>query len=67
MLSVGHDSLRDEIFIYAGRLKRLGVPIVHNHYENTFHGSLTFLHGAFSLDIAYQMMGDLVKYVKANL
>jgi len=67
ILSVGHDRLRDEAFIYGGRLKHAGVPVVHNHYEHTFHGSLNFLYGPFALDIAQEMVGDIVKYVKENL
>ena len=67
VLSVGHDRLRDEAFIYAARVKRAGVSVVHNHYEKTFHGSLGFLYGPFGLDIAHQMIGDIVKYVQANL
>ena len=67
ILSVGHDSLRDEAFIYEARLKRTGVSVVHNHYEHTFHGSLNFLHGPFAFDIAHQMINDMVKYIQANL
>jgi arylacetamide deacetylase-like 2 len=67
ILSVGHDSLRDEAFIYGARLKHTGVSVVHNHYEHTFHGSLNFLHGPFGFDIANQMIDDMVKYIKANL
>ena len=67
ILSVGHDRLRDESFIYAARVKRSGVQVVHNHYEDTFHASINFLHGTFALDIASKMMNDMAKYVKANL
>jgi acetyl esterase/lipase len=67
VLSVGHDRLRDEAFIYEGRLKRAGVAVVHNHYEHTFHGAANFLHGPFALDIANEMVGDIVKYIKENL
>jgi acetyl esterase/lipase len=67
ILSVGHDHLRDEAFIYGGRLERAGVSVVHNHYEDTFHGSLNFLHGPFAFDIANQMMDDMAEYIKANL
>ncbi|CAF1358862.1 unnamed protein product, partial [Didymodactylos carnosus] len=34
ILSVGHDKLRDEAFIYAKRLEQLGVEVVHDHHEN---------------------------------
>jgi acetyl esterase/lipase len=67
ILSVGHDRLRDEAFIYAGRLNRAGVSVVHNHYEHTFHGSINFLDGPLGLDIANTMMTDMVKYIKENL
>lgn len=67
ILSVGRDQLRDESFIYEGRLKRAGVSVVHNHYSNTFHGSLGFLYGPFGLDIAHEMIADIVKYVNENL
>jgi len=67
ILSVDRDRLRDEAFIYEGRLKRVGVSVTHNHYEHIFHGSLGLLHGSKSLDIARQMMTDIVTYVKKNL
>ncbi|CAF3721686.1 unnamed protein product, partial [Adineta steineri] len=67
ILTVDHDRLRDEGFIYAERLKASGVKIVHHHFEHTFHGSLTFLEGIFELDIAHVMLDDIVKYVKDNL
>lgn len=67
LLTVGHDSLRDEAFMYEGRLKRVGVSVAHDHYENIFHAALNFLYGPFALDIAREMMGGVVKYVKANL
>ena len=67
ILTVDHDRLRDESFIYAARLKASGVNVVHHHFENTFHGSLTFLEGLFELDIAHKMLNDIVKYLKDNL
>ena len=67
ILTVGHDRLRDEGFIYYGRLKRVGVPVVHHHYKNTFHGSITLLYGVVRLDIARQMVDHIVQYIKTNL
>ncbi|CAF2979044.1 unnamed protein product [Rotaria socialis] len=67
ILTVDHDRLRDESFIYAARLKTNGVDVVHRHYENTFHGSLTFLDGLFELDIAHRMLNDIVEYLKEKL
>jgi acetyl esterase/lipase len=67
ILSVDHDRLRDDAFIYEGRLKRVGVPVIHNHYEHTFHGSLGFTDGPITLDVSRQMISDLVDYIKKNL
>lgn len=67
VLTVDHDRLRDEGFIYAGRLKGNGVNVVHHHFENTFHGSLTFLEGRLKLDIAHEMLDDIVQYLKEYL
>lgn len=68
LISVDHDRFRDEIFIYEGRLRRVGVKVIHNHYPHIFHGCLGFLkHGPVSLDIATKMMTDLVQYIKENL
>jgi acetyl esterase/lipase len=67
ILTVDHDRLRDEGFIYAGRLKANGVNVVHHHFENTFHGALAFLEGLFELDIAHVMLDDIAKYLKHNL
>ena len=67
LLSVDHDRLRDQAFIYEGRLKRVGVSVVHKHYEHIFHGSLGLFHGPMTLDIAHQMITDLIEYIKENL
>ncbi|CAF1099753.1 unnamed protein product [Rotaria sordida] len=67
ILTVDHDRLRDEGFIYAARLKASGVNVIHHHFDNTFHGSLTFLEGLFQLDIAHEMLADIVQYLKENL
>lgn len=67
VLTVGHDRLRDEGLIYYGRLKRLDVPVVHHHYKNTFHGSITLLYGALGLEIAREMVDHIVEYIKTNL
>ena len=67
ILSVGHDRLRDESFIYEGRLRKNGVAVVHNHYANAFHAILGFLYGPFGLDIAHVMLNDVAKYIKETL
>ncbi|CAF0724413.1 unnamed protein product [Adineta ricciae] len=67
IITVGHDRLRDEGFIYARRVKRTGVDVTHKHYENTFHGSITFLYGSLGLNIAREMVDDIVQHMKRIL
>ena len=38
LITTEMDILRDDGFIYAGRLKKLGLSIQHEHYQNLFHG-----------------------------
>lgn len=63
ILSVSHDRLRDDAYIYEGRLQRVGVPVIHNHYEHTFHGSLGFVEKPLKLDVSSKMMADLVEFI----
>ena len=67
LLSVGHDTLRDENFIFAHRLKANGVKLTHEHVDGTFHGSLTFLDGLFRLNIAHQMLRNISNYLLDQL
>ena len=38
LITTEMDILRDDGYIYAGRLKKLGLEIQHVHYHNLFHG-----------------------------
>ena len=67
VLTVGHDRLRDEGFIYVNRLLWCGVPVVHHHYKDAFHASITNLYGLTKLDIAHQMVANIVDYLRYNL
>ena len=67
ILTVEHDILRDEGFIYAARLKASGVSVVHHHFPNAFHGALTYLDEVSNLDIASEMLTDVVQYLRENL
>ena len=64
VLTVGHDRLRDEGLIYVERLRRCRVPVVHNHYKDTFHASITSLYGMTKLDIAQKMVADITTFLR---
>jgi arylacetamide deacetylase-like 2 len=67
VLTVGHDRLLDEGLIYVGRLRRCRVPVVHNHYKDTFHASITSLSGMTKLDIAQKMVHDIVMFLRQQI
>ena len=64
MLTVGHDRLRDEGLIYVERLRKCDVPVVHHHYKDTFHASITSLYGMTKLDIAQKMVADITEFLR---
>ena len=67
LLTVEHDTLRDEALIYGARLKASGVQLVHHHFKHGFHAAMTFLNGPLALDIAHEMLNDVIKYLKGHL
>ena len=67
VLTVGHDRLRDEGFIYVNRLRSCGVRVVHSHFKDIFHASITSLYGMTKLDIAHEMVRDIANFLTHNL
>lgn len=67
LLTTGIDILRDDGFIYAQRLKSLGLSIEHRHYENLFHGVFGLLHGLIEFDVAHDLVKQVVDHVKQTV
>jgi len=44
IISTGIDPLRDDSFAYANQLQNAGVPVVHLHFSDQFHGFLPMWH-----------------------
>jgi acetyl esterase/lipase len=65
LLTTEIDILRDDGFIYAHRLKRLGLNIEHAHYKNLFHGVFGMLHGAIEFDVAHKLLLKVVEHVNS--
>ena len=61
------DSLKDEGLIYAERLKMAGVKVDTAYYEDSFHGSVSFIGSTTGLNRSKQMNSDLIDYLKNNL
>lgn len=64
LLTVGFDILRDDGFIYAGRLKKLGKKIDHMHFESMFHGIFGLLHGPLEFSRARILVKNMAEHVK---
>lgn len=61
------DILRDDGFIYAERLRRLGLNIQHKHYESVFHGILSLLFGPLEFSESHKLLTDISKAIKSSL
>lgn len=58
------DPLKDQILIYAERLRRNGVQVDIDFYENCFHGVSQLLN---SYKIANKMLDGVIKFIKNNI
>ncbi|XP_075426581.1 arylacetamide deacetylase-like isoform X2 [Ascaphus truei] len=67
VLTCMYDVLRDDGFMYASRLKKAGVQVVHAHYDNTFHGILLMNAWPFDLSIAHQISNKYMHWLDENL
>jgi len=59
------DILRDDGFIYAARLRKLGLNVEHKHYENLFHGILSLIFGPLEFYEAHKVMADITNAIKS--
>lgn len=58
------DILRDDGFIYAERLRRVGKNIHHKHYDDMFHGVLNLINGPLTMKQAHSLMEDITSVVR---
>jgi acetyl esterase/lipase len=63
LLTTEIDILRDDGFIYAQRLRKLGLQIEHSHYKNLFHGVFGLLHGPIEFEIAHKLLKTVVHHI----
>lgn len=67
VLTVEHDVLRDDGFLYANRLRQYGVPVIHTHYEDTFHAVFNAVIPPLDNEAGISMINDIATYVKRQL
>ncbi len=58
------DILRDDGFIYAERMRRVGRQIEHVHYENMFHGVLNLMYGPLEFAQSRELLSDIAAVIK---
>ncbi|XP_067898773.1 arylacetamide deacetylase-like [Heterodontus francisci] len=62
-----YDVLRDDGAMYATRLKKAGVKVTHEHYEDSFHGALMFITWPTDFAIGQKMMSHYIDWLRKNL
>ncbi|NXH71248.1 AAAD deacetylase, partial [Hydrobates tethys] len=67
VLTCGHDVLRDDGVMYAGRLRAVGVPVTHDHAKDTFHGVMMFVSSPASLAVGHRLLNRYIGWLDENL
>nr|AAI70455.1 Hypothetical protein LOC100126645 [Xenopus laevis]AAI70457.1 Hypothetical protein LOC100126645 [Xenopus laevis] len=67
LITCMYDVLRDDGFMYAARLRKVGVQVEHAHYSNAFHGVLFFNTWPFELKVAHDMHNSYIQWLNDRL
>ncbi|XP_016390724.1 neutral cholesterol ester hydrolase 1-like, partial [Sinocyclocheilus rhinocerous] len=67
IMTCEHDVLRDDGLMYATRLEEAGVDVTVDHYEDGFHGCLSFAFGPFRFSVGRRSLGNYIHWLKENL
>lgn len=67
ILTCMYDVLRDDGFMYAARLKQAGVQVMHDHYDNAFHGMLAFITWPTDQSLGMRMVNNYINWLNDNL
>ncbi|KAK9953189.1 hypothetical protein ABG768_017206 [Culter alburnus] len=67
IMTCEHDVLRDDGLMYATRLEEAGVHVTVDHYEDGFHGCLSFAFGPLQFSVGTRSLGNYIRWLKENL
>uniref|UniRef100_A0A672QIC2 Neutral cholesterol ester hydrolase 1 n=1 Tax=Sinocyclocheilus grahami TaxID=75366 RepID=A0A672QIC2_SINGR len=67
IMTCEHDVLRDDGLMYATRLEEVGVDVTVDHYEDGFHGCLSFAFGPFRFSVGFRSFRNYTRWLKENL
>ncbi|XP_056306930.1 neutral cholesterol ester hydrolase 1 [Danio aesculapii] len=67
IMTCEHDVLRDDGLMYATRLQQAGVHVTLDHYEDGFHGCLSFAFGPFRFSVGFKSFRNYIRWMVENL
>ncbi|XP_016129758.1 neutral cholesterol ester hydrolase 1 isoform X1 [Sinocyclocheilus grahami] len=67
IMTCEHDVLRDDGLMYATRLEEAGVDVTVDHFEDGFHGCLSFAFGPFRFSVGFRSFRSYTRWLKENL
>ncbi|NXU33099.1 AAAD deacetylase, partial [Thalassarche chlororhynchos] len=67
ILTCRHDVLRDDGVMYAGRLRAVGVPVMHDHAKDAFHGAMMFVSSPAELAVGHRLLNGYIGWLNENL
>jgi hypothetical protein len=64
VLTVGHDIVTDDSYIYVERLRNLGFTrLKHEHFDHLFHGIFGLLNGPLEFDDSHVLMKSVTNHI----
>uniref|UniRef100_A0A3Q2XPQ9 Neutral cholesterol ester hydrolase 1 n=1 Tax=Hippocampus comes TaxID=109280 RepID=A0A3Q2XPQ9_HIPCM len=67
VLTCEFDVLRDDGLMYAERLRRAGVRVTSDHYEDGFHGCISFAHLPVMSAVGRRAVDNYIRWLDHNL
>ncbi|XP_072547299.1 neutral cholesterol ester hydrolase 1a isoform X2 [Salminus brasiliensis] len=62
-----HDVLRDDGLMYVHRLEQAGVSVTHRHYEDGFHGCVSFAFWPSYFAVGIRAVDDYIAWLQEHL
>lgn len=67
ILTCQHDVIRDDGFMYASRLRSLGLNVSHDHMEDGVHAAISFARFPLYLRLGMRIQDKYIRWLKENL
>ncbi|XP_026766397.3 neutral cholesterol ester hydrolase 1a [Pangasianodon hypophthalmus] len=67
IMTCEHDVLRDDGMMYVHRLEHAGVSVTHRHYEDCFHGCVSFAFWPSYFSVGIRAIDDYIAWLHTHL